>query len=122
MNLLIRWAMSESAIYLLKYMAGLAIAVQVDFDRIHPDAKISKWTGVTQAWDMSHNRERDLPPPIDYSQATATTGWRGQSDRSQWVQYEPPFQFIPVRTDWEYATGPGFSYSNGAMGGSPGAY
>lgn len=116
--MLMRWVMSESAFYLLKYFTGLVTAVQVDFERVHPDSKISKWTGVTPAWDATHNREIDIQR-FAIGPAVATTGWRGSSERDQWVQYEPPFQFVPVNTNWETTSG---AYPYGSMGGSPRPY
>lgn len=113
LKLLIRWVMSESAVYIIKYLAGLSIAVRVDFEQVHPDSKISKWTGVTPAWDKTHNRAVDIQR-FAIGPAVATTGWRGSSERDQWVQYEPPFQFVPVDTNWERrAAG---AYSHGPLG------
>lgn len=116
--MLMRWVMSESALYLVKYLVGMVTAVQVDFERVHPDSKISRWTGVTPAWDATHNREIDIQR-FSIGPAVATTGWRGSSERDQWVQYEPPFQFVPVDTNWESTTRP---YPYGSMGGSPRPY
>lgn len=115
LNLLVRFAVTESSLYLFKYLVGLGYAIRMDVEGLDPDGKLSKYLGVQAAWDNTHDRAKELPQRVP---VTPTTGIRGSGTGP--VQYEPPFRFVPVSTAWEshaYVPGPATgAYSYGPLG------
>lgn len=116
LNLLVKFAMTESTLYLLKYLVGVGYAIRMDVEQLDPDSRLSKYLGVQSSWDATHDRAKELPQRVPTS---PTTGIRGSGTGP--IQYEPPFRFVPVDTSWErYGTGPTGPYSYGSLGRSTG--
>lgn len=102
MKALVKFAASGNAYYVLKYVAGIVLAIRIDMEGLNPDMRAAKWLGVTNSWDATHDRA------VEMAKRKSRPGNIYSENERQ--RYDPPFTFVPVSPDWNR---PGFNSYDG---------